>query len=186
MRRFFLTCVVLATLVITAEAHPNLQNVMWVQFEPKAIRVAVNVSLKELSVTSGASFSEGLSLQDPVLDEAARRHRDYLLQHLSLSTGPDVLNGKVVRLVPPPKMADPEQTYFQYELEYSWKGEPTAEVVFSHDMLKEWPYEPGVAWDVSYVVRTKRTDSDEVTSWLLRYHQPSALLTGWGKSALGK
>jgi hypothetical protein len=46
-------------------------------------------------------------------------------------------------------------------------------------MLREFPYSAGQSWDVSYVVRVKHEGSNEVTSWLLRYDQPSELSTGW-------
>ena len=71
---------------------------------------------------------------------------------------------------------------FQYEIEYPLNGSSPTTVVFSHTMLAEWPYALGTAWDVSCVVRTRRSDSSNVTSWLLRYQQPSAIPTGWGNS----
>ena len=165
-----LACVLLLVGQLVAHAHPNLQDAMWVQFEPQLVRVAVNVSLKELTVAQSVG-GDALAL-------AAERHGDYVLKHLVLSVGKNALAGKVIKLTPPPYVADPEQTFFQYELEYPLAGPMPEAVVFSHTMLAEWPYAVGTAWDVSYVVRAKRAGSSEVTSWLLRYSQPTAIATG--------
>jgi len=168
----FLTCA--ARLL----AHPNLQNAMWVQFEPKLVRVAVNVSLKELTVVSGLSLPEGGAPESNALAAAAERHKDYLLEHLRLSVGAEALAGSVLKLTPPQYFTDPEETFFQYELEYPYCGKPPVEVEFFHDMLREWPYSENVAWDLSYLVRSKRMGAGQANSWLLRTRQPSLLPTG--------
>ncbi len=168
----FLTCA--ARLL----AHPNLQNAMWVQFEPKLVRVAVNVSLKELSVASGLALTEDGAPEPKALAIAAERHKGYLLEHLRLSVGAEALAGSVLKLTPPQYFIDPEQTLFQYELEYPYCGKPPVEVEFFHEMLREWPYAENVAWDLSYVMRSKRMGSGQANSWLLRARQPSLLPTG--------
>ncbi len=174
----FLTCA--ARLL----AHPNLQNAMWVQFEPKLVRVAVNVSLKELSVASGLALAESGAPEPDALAMAAERHKGYLLEHLRLSVGTEALTGSVLKITPPQYFIDPEQTLFQYELEYPYCGKPPVEVEFFHEMLKEWPYSEQVAWDLSYVVRSKRMGSGEANSWLLRTRQPSLLPTGLEKGSV--
>jgi hypothetical protein len=163
-------------------AHPNLQNAMWVQFEPKLVRVAVNVSLKELTVASGLVLPEGGAPEAAAL-AGADRHKDYLLEHLRLSVGADALPGSVLKVTPPEYFTDPEQTLFQYELEYPYCGKMPTEVVFFHDMLREWSYSENVPWDLSYLVRSKSMGSGEVQSWLLRTRQPSPLPTGLGELA---
>jgi hypothetical protein len=50
-------------------------------------------------------------------------------------------------------------------------------------MLREFPYAIGTAWDISYVVRLKRSDSDIVNTSLLRGQQSTEFVTGWGESA---
>lgn len=181
-RAFLLICTVLLSCAFEAKAHPNLQNAMWVQFEPSLVRAAVNVSLKEISVAQGLALNESSVSDIAALDRAAERHRDYVLTHLTLSVGTQILAGKITKVTPPTVVSDPEQTFFQYELEYAVSGPPPEEVRFSQAMLKEWPYAAGIAWDVSYVVRAKRSDSSAVTSWLLRNQEPSTILTGWTKA----
>lgn len=178
----FLACLFLLVSQLAASAHPNLQDAMWVQFEPQLVRVAVNVSLKEIAVAQSVAPGES-SIADPAAwHRAAERHGEYVLNHLTLSVGKSALAGRVIKLTPPPLITDPEQTFYQYELEYPLSGQPPVEVSFFHDMLKEWPYAIGTAWDVSYVVRAKRADASEVTSWLLRYRQPAMIPTGWESS----
>ena len=181
-RSGFLACLILLVSHLTASAHPNLQDAMWVQFEPQLVRVAVNVSLKEIFVAQSVALGESSIADHEALNRAAERHRDYVLSHLTLSIGKNALAGRVIKLTPPPLVTDPEQTFYQYELEYPLSGRPPVEVSFFHDMLKEWPYAVGTAWDVSYVVRAKRAEASKVTSWLLRYQQPAMIPTGWESS----
>jgi hydrogenase/urease accessory protein HupE len=172
MRQFFLACLVLLAGARAARAHPNLQNAMWVVFEPERIHLAVNVSAKEISVAQGVAPSEAGG-------EAATRHGEYLLGHLTVSIGGEPLTGKILNITPPPQLAEPETTFFQYEVEYPLGGRQPPEATLAHEMLKEWPYAAGAAWDVTYVVRAKRSDSNEVSSWLLTSQNPLALPTGW-------
>jgi uncharacterized protein YcfL len=53
MRRCLITCLALFVCSLASRAHPNLQDSMWVQFEPSLVHVAVNVSLREISVARG-------------------------------------------------------------------------------------------------------------------------------------
>ena len=157
---------------------------MWVQFEPERIRVAVNVSLKEISVAQGVAITESGGVDLEALASAAEKHREYVRQHLRLSVAGSDLTGHAVKITAPPLFTEPDRTFYQYELEYPLSGPPPAEVAFFHDMLKEWPYAAGMAWDVSYVVRLKRADSSEVTSWLLRNQQTAKFPTGWEASSI--
>lgn len=172
------------TLGISADAHPNQQNAMWVQFEPALVHVAVDVSLKELAAAAGIEAVEGADPEDAKLFQAAEAHRDYVLRHLTVSIGTAVLSGRVLKLSPPVKTGDPEKTFFQYELEYPFDLPPPREVRFEQDMLKERPYAPGVPWDISYIVRTKCAGSDRVSSWLLSFQKPADFLTGWDSADL--
>ncbi len=165
--------------VVPASAHPSLQDSMWVVFAPERIRVAVNVSVKEILVAQQGAASEVESFDATTLNAAAEKHRDYVVKHLQLTAAGRELTGQVTALTPPDVFTSVEKTFFQYSLEYPLTGPPPANVTFRHDMLREFPYSVGQSWDVSYVVRVKREGSDEVSSWLLRYQQPSELPTGW-------
>ncbi len=180
MRLPFFRCVVFLALFATpAWAHPNLQNAMWVQFEPERVHLAVNVSLKEIAVAQGVAINESGGVDGDALATAAEKHREYLRQHLRLSVAGQDLTGRVLNVTTPALFTEPEKTFYQYELEYPLSGPPPAEVAFYHDMLNEWPYAAGAAWDVNYVVRIKRSDSNEVTSWLLPYQKQERFPTGW-------
>jgi hypothetical protein len=179
MRSFLITCLAFFACTLGARAHPNLQDAMWVRFEPTLVHVAVNVSVKEIIVAQDVTSSKDGGADTATLSLAAEKHRDYLLQHLKVSAGSKVLTGKIVKLTPPPFFGEAEETFYQYEIEYPLNGAQPREVVFSQDMLKEWPYAIGTPWNVSYVVRTKRPDSDEVSSWLLPLDKPATFPTGW-------
>ncbi len=166
-------------LCLGAEAHPNPQNAMWVQFEPSQIHLALDVSLQELSAAWSAPAQAPLEAGPEPFLGAAQQHQAYILDHLVISVGTNRLTGSVTKISPPAKMGDPERTFFQYELQYPLPGAAPKTVWFYQDMLKEWPYAPGTAWNISYIVRTKRAGLDSVTSWLLSPGKPMEFLTGW-------
>jgi len=149
---------------------------MWVQFEPSLVRVAVDVSPKEISVAQGVASADA----DPAdLNRAAGRHGGYLLKHLTLSAGGRALVGKVVGLPSPARTGEPGRAFYRYELEYPYAGSPPPSVRFYHDMLSGWPYAEGTPWGVTYAVRVKRSGSDEVGGWLLGDRRPTEIPTGW-------
>jgi len=139
--------------------------------------VTVDVSLKEICVAQGVDFRDDGIVDTDALNHAAGTHGDYILKHLTLSANGIPLSGKIVKLTPPPLFTEPEETFYRYELEYPVGGPLPAQIVFYQDMLKEWPYAAGIAWDVSYVVRIKR--SSGITAWLLPYRQQTTFPTGW-------
>lgn len=163
----------------TVQAHPLLQDTMWVEFEPSCIRVAVNVSLREICAAQNITINPGSNVEKTVPGGAAERQSDYVLKHLTFSIGTNILAGTFIKLTLPPAVAEPEKTFYQYELVYPLTGPPPAEVTILNDMLKEHPYAPGTAWDVSYVIRAKRLNTDTATTWLLGYQQPAKIPTGW-------
>jgi len=174
-------CSVFLCGALMAQAHPLLRDGMEVEFKPQLVRVTVDVSLKEISVAQGVDIRTDGIVDTDALDHAAEVHGGYLLKHLTLSANGAPLPGKIVKVTPPPVFNEPEETFYRYELEYHVSGPLPAQVVFFQDMLKEWPYAAGIAWDVSYVVRIKR--SGTLTSWLLPIHQQTPLPTGWGGPA---
>lgn len=187
MRLFVVLLTIIVFQLSAAQAHPDLQNSLSVSFEPSRVRVDVNVSVKELSVAHGI---EGLPvngigrLDTGAIKRAADDHRDYVLHHLKLSAGATILEGKMIGLISPPFFADPVQTFYQYQIEYPFVGPPAAEIGFFHEMLKEWPYSAGTAWNVSYVVRTKQAEGKEGSPWLLPYQRAILISTGWKNSVV--
>ncbi len=148
---------------------------MWVLFAPDRVRVAVNVSLREILVAQDTASADDGAYDAPRVNAAAEKHREYVARHLHLAVAGRELVGRVIGLTPPPIFNSAENTFFQYELDYPLAGPPPASIVFRHEMLREFPYAPGQAWDVSYVVRMKREGSDDVRTALLRFDQPAEL-----------
>ncbi|MEQ1859861.1 MAG: hypothetical protein ABMA13_07995 [Chthoniobacteraceae bacterium] len=166
----------LLCLLATAHAHPLIQNSMWIVFAPDRVRVAVNVSQREILVAQqvGAEITVAP-------DAATQKHGDYLVQHLVLNALAQPLTGRVEKITPPVLFGgDPEQTFYQYELDYALPpGPPPTSVTFTHTMLSEWPYAPGQSWDVMYIARLKRSDQADVSTGLLRANSPQDFATGW-------
>ncbi len=161
--------------MLAAHAHPNLQNRMWVKFEERCVHLAVNVSVKEIAVAQKIATDA----DEAALMTAAEKNSDYVLSHLSLSVGENSLAGRLLGVTPLPRTGDPENSFFQYEIEYPLAGLRPAEVVFFHTMLKEWPYAAGEKWNISYVVSLLRAGTTEVSSLLLPGRQRTSIATGW-------
>lgn len=181
--------VVVHGLFTKAEAHPSLQNAMWLVFGPDRIQAAVNVSIREIAVAQALKPDAQGNFPDQEVSAATERHAAYLLSHLSLTSGGEPLTGKVTRITPPVLYGpEPDQTFYQYELEYSLPAAtpPPSAVTIRHSMLAEWPYGPGQAWDVTYAVRMKRHDHDEVRTALLRAGEPLELPTGFPRAPEAK
>lgn len=175
---FLRRCALFFLLAAPAGAHPFLQDAMWVLLEPERVRVAVNVSLKEIFVAQGIAAADD-GYETAMLEGAAEKHRDYVASHLAVATDGRVLSGAVTKVTPPPEFSSAEKTFYLYELDYALAGPRPAQVSLRHEMLREFSYAPGTPWDVSYVVRLKRADSSEVTTGLLRAQAPAEFPTGW-------
>jgi hypothetical protein len=182
MRRSLLSFLFVLLGIAGTHAHPLLQNSMWVVFAPDRARVAVNISAKEILVAQNLPHDTETPRTREELETAAKQNSDYIANHLSLSVNGQALPGRVVAVNPPPLMAgELEKTLFQYELEFPWDGTAPGLVTFRHEMLKEFPYAAGQPWDVSYVMRLKRSDREEVSTGLLRSQTAQEFSTGWGE-----
>ena len=172
--------------LLPAWAHPLLQDAMLVESGPAQLRLTVNVSLAEISVAEGVPLGPFGVADSEAWDLAVQKHRDYLLKHLGITSGTNRLTGHVTGVAPPAEFDQAENTFYQYKLIYPASGSLPASLELSQDMLKEWPYAPGTAWDVSYVLHIKSAGSNTVTSSLLTRRQPVTIATGNGVAAGGE
>ena len=181
LMRLFFPALLLAA--FRADAHPLLQNAMWLVFSPERVRVAVNVSLKEITVAQSVKAEADGGYDAEELAAAAERHREYVLKHLELRVAGRTLTGAVTTISQPPMFVSPEQTFYQYELDYPLDGARPRTISLRQEMLREFPYAAGTPWDVSYVLRMKRGDSPEVRTGLLRAGSAAEFATGWDDAA---
>ena len=152
---------------------------MWVQFEPAEVRVAVNVSLREINLAQNLPNN---SSSDRLSDAVLARQGEYVLTHLKVSAGNSLLSGEMIQFTRPQSIGAPEQTFIQYELVYPFTGLPPAEVTFENNILKGLPYAIGTPWNVSFVIRAKKLGDNSATTWLLGDEQPATIPTGWENS----
>jgi HupE / UreJ protein len=156
-----------------AAAHPLIQEPMWVLSDPGHIRLAVNVSAREIEVAQGLEAREDGAITDAArLAEAAEQEGDYVRRRLRVLADGRELTGQITKITPPTAFSSDEKTVYQYELDYPLTGPSPSKIAIFQDMLREFPYAAGMAWDVSYVVRLKRAGSDDITTGLLRSQQP--------------
>jgi len=187
MRSFIAFLFALCAAAGSAGAHPLVQEPMWILSEPGHIRLAVNVSAREIGVAQGLEAREDGAIVDATrLAEAAQREGNYVRSHLRVLADGRELAGQVTRTSPPPAFTSDENSIYQFELDYPIDGPPPSGITISQDMLREFPYAAGMAWDVSYVVRLKRNGSDEVTTGLLRSRQSFEFATRLAASEEGR
>src|SRR5689334_15701667 len=95
MRSLLLLLAALFGSAQAANAHPMLQNVMWIQFESTRAHVAVNVSVREIAVAQGLTANDD-SFDTAAVAMAAEKYRDYVLQHLQFRANGRFLRGRTV------------------------------------------------------------------------------------------
>jgi HupE / UreJ protein len=172
-RSLFVFLLALSAAAGGAGAHPLIQETMWILSEPGHLRLAVNVSAREIGVAQGLEARDDGAIADAArLAEAAQREGDYVRQHLRILADGREIPGQITKISPPPAFTSDEKTIYQYELDFPITGPAPSKIAISQEMLREFPYAAGMAWDVSYAVRLKRAGSDEITTWLLRARQP--------------
>jgi len=81
-------------------------------------------------------------------------------------------------MTPPSSVGEASSTFYQFELEYPMDPPWPSEILFSQNMLAEWPYGPSMPWDVSFIVQAKAFDSPEIETRLLGFEEPLILPTG--------
>ena len=168
-----LVCIVWYLLPITIQAHPLMQDTMWLQFEPGLMRVAVNVSAREIQIVQGKPSE---SIVGKFTNEQIQTHAQYVLEHIMIKASGNKLGGLLCLIQEPPTIQYPDNTFYQFQYEYRLPLVNPTEVVLSQSMLQECQYSAGLAWSVSYIVRYK-SNLDQVSRIVLLTNYPVALKT---------
>ena len=165
--RWLSALLLILSTVPALQAHPLLQNSMWVLAEEGDVRVAVDVSLREIGLVQGIASAGDNDYPAERFAEAAERHGDYVLSKLEVTSGGKTLTGSITTITPPPLYGAIEQTHFQYEIAYP-REQNAGEVAVRQTMLQDLPLdETGQPWEISYVARFKNPGSDAVSFLLV-------------------
>lgn len=147
----------LISLAGMAEAHPILQNAMWMEVTPERIAVRLEVSVRELCVVQGLPLSEDGSVDPDMAQDTAPRHAPYVLDHLDFQADGKGLAGRVTGIDSPshikPGAEGTDNSHFIYHIEYPLPVPPPVRITLTQTMVKEFPSAPGVPWDLSYAFR---------------------------------
>ena len=146
---------------------------MWLQFEPGLMRVAVNVSAREIQIVQGKPSE---SIVGKFTNEQIQTHAQYVLEHIMIKASGNKLDGLLRLIQEPPTIQYPDNTFYQFQYEYRLPLVNPTEVVLSQSMLQECQYSAGLAWSVSYIVRYK-SNLDQVSRIVLLTNYPVALKT---------
>ena len=152
-----------------ALAHPVAQGAMDISVAADGIAIHARVSCEEAFVA--AAFGEKAHA-GTTLDAVWRQHGEYLLTHLALTADGLPLAGKVTALTPPANTA-PEGR-IAYDLRYDLPpgaARPHA-ITLRQNVLNEFTFAPGNAWEASYVVRLSQKDRAAPTERLLTSREP--------------
>ena len=139
-----------------AQAHPILQNPVWIAASPDRITVDLHVSIRELIVVQGLTVTADGRVDTLQAEELAPKHAGYLLDHWQIKADGTPLTGTVTEIKPPKTIGEglegPDRAHFVYTIEYPL-AHPPAVLSFRQTMCVEFPSAPGVPWDLSYAYR---------------------------------
>lgn len=143
-------------LLSVGQAHPLLQNSATVEVQPGRLTMQLTSSVREMQVAAGLMPDARAGLPEEVLRQAAERHASYLTSHLHVRLpGGKELRAQIVRVDFPSEILvklatmGAERTMAEYTFEYALPVE-AKDLQLSTDMLREFPYAPGEAWEVTY------------------------------------
>ena len=150
---------ILLLTLVSAQAHPILQNPVWIESSPDHLTVKLDVSVREIIVVQGLAQASDGSVDMTEATGSAEKHRGYLLDHFHCKADDRLLTGTVVQIKPPKEIISapdgPDNAHFRYTINYPLSG-PPAVLTFSQNMCVEFPSAPGVPWDLSYAYRYGR------------------------------
>ena len=157
-------------------AHPVAQGAMDVAVRAGVIEIRARVSNEEAFVAAafGAKTDARTTLED-----VWQRHGEYLLAHLQLKADGVPLTGTVAR-VTPPATTTPEGRV-TYDLSFALPpGQLRPDViVLRQNVLNEFVFAPGTAWEASYIVSLAMEDRRIEEGRLLASGRPLALGCVW-------
>jgi hypothetical protein len=156
MQRAALLLAMLLLTLTGAQAHPILQNPVWIAVSPDRVTLTLHVSVRELIVVQGLPVAEDGRVDPLEAEDFAPRHSAYLLDHFRLKADGAWLQGTVLNIKPPKVINDgmegPDRSHFVWSVEYPLDSPPKVLSV-SQTMCVEFPSSPGVPWDLSYAYR---------------------------------
>jgi len=161
-----------------ARAHPLLQDRIEATLVANHVDLDVYSSLRSVVVSTGKALGDANYVHAPELQPIVERHAEYLLRHLKLAAGNQLLVGHVVssRVLADPqrpihRTIDLEKVQAKVTLSYPLLH-VTEFLTLHHDCLAEFQYAPATPWNLSYQVFLRTGDKAEPTyRGLLRAHE---------------
>jgi hydrogenase/urease accessory protein HupE len=181
IRVWLLLFVVLTLRTTGGEAHPLLQDRIEISIDSNQIGLLVYATLRSVVVSSGAELGEAEYFHAPDLEPHARRHAEYLLEHIQLTADSRVLVGHVdsVRVLadsrrPIHRAVDLEKIQARISLSFPTSHRPS-NLTLRHECLIGFEYAPAMPWQLSYQVFLRDRLTSE--SHYYRILGPKELLT---------
>jgi hydrogenase/urease accessory protein HupE len=143
------------------EAHPISQGSMEITVLPGRIDLRAIVSHEEILVAAALGGRE-----DSIGPEALRQHADYLLAHLHISADGQALAGRILEV--PTRFTG----QLPYGFEYRLKGAMPKRIEFRQNILREFEFAPGNAWEASYIVRIIVHEQTSAEGLLFTFREP--------------
>ena len=173
----------------SARAHPLIQNSAWVSIETNVVVVRLFVSAKEAAVTQNIPAETNSPVDAAAIGRAFTNHAAHVLTNFVVRADGVELAGTISKIEIPgwlPKewLVGPESVRGSYDLVFPIEGRPPAEIVLQAELLRGFPYAPGVKWQVSHLVRLQRPGEPVEELGLLRPGEPMIIATGWRGGAI--
>ena len=176
-RTLSLLALLCAFLAVGAQAHPVAQGSLDVAIEPDALRTTFRVSNEQIFVAS--TFGGGAK-PAATLDEMWREHAGYLLAHIHVSAGAEMLKGEFVRLTAPSDTTT--KGFTLYELVFLFGSAKPNAITIRQDLLSGIDFAPGNPWEATFVGRVLRGGKTLEEARLLGPKQPLEITIDWSES----
>lgn len=167
------------------QAHPILQNPVWIESSPERLTLKLDVSVRELVVVQGLPVASDGGVDIEEAAGSAEKHSGYLLDHFHCKADGKLLTGAVVHIRPPREIISepegPDNAHFRYTINYPL-SEPPAVLAFSQNMCVEFPSAPGVPWDLSYAYRYGREGETPVKFGALLRDREISFSSGFARA----
>ena len=166
-------------------AHGVLQYPLRVSLMKDKVLVQVRVSARQVMYTDNLKAPKDGPPSDDQLSRAAKGHVPYLLDHLQVRFDDKAVkgNGEFVKLMGSTATEnDVEKIQAQFKVEYPFDpAHPPVTVGIYQDMLREYPYAPGEAWNITFIVEIRNQDDESVLNTLLPMDIPFVFKPGYGE-----
>ncbi len=150
-----------------AFAHPVAQGSMDIVVHPDRVEIHARMSVEQAFVEQGFSNDAPAENTEAIWP----RHGEYILKHLFVDVDGSKLEGRVVKITPPPTAIP--TAHIGYEITYTFpEGLTPKRVTVSQNLLNEFDFAIGNPWEATFVTKISEKGGGELSGLLFTRNAP--------------